>query len=40
MRALRFIREWLTWIWGASEISFQGLEYDEEAGELRKTTER
>jgi len=25
---------------GASEISFQGLEYDEEAGELRKTTER
>jgi hypothetical protein len=36
VRALRFIREWLRqWFQADVEISFQGLEYDEETGELR-----
>ena len=37
MRALRFIREQWRWYWGQSEIAFQGLEYDEETGELWTT---
>jgi len=37
MRALRFIREQWRWFWGQSKIAFQGLEYDEETGELWTT---
>jgi hypothetical protein len=36
---MRHIWDWLKtelrWIFGASEMSLQGLEYDEESGELR-----
>jgi hypothetical protein len=38
---MRRIWAWLKtevrWIWGASEIGFQGLECDEETGELRRS---
>jgi hypothetical protein len=39
-RLLRRLWAWLKnqvrWIWGASKIGLQGVEYDEETGKLRR----